>query len=192
MRFINSLPKLSLLAAVIAMPVLAKDIPLGAAVESDEIVTKVVSVDASEHRIVVEGSDSKPVTIQLSDAAQDLGHLKAGDHVATLVVHSIAFDLNTDVQSQAPGSIEMDGVERATANNPHPGGAAFRMARVQLKIMAVDPKKNQVVLEGPAGALKTVTVEKPEIRAKLKDLKVGETVLVTYKDTLQIVTEQGR
>ena len=77
---------------------------------------------------------------------------------------------------------------RATADNPNPGGAAFRQVQVQLKITHIDLAKNQVTLENPAGQSKVLTVEKPQIRAGLKDLKVGQSVLVTYTDTLEIST----
>ncbi|WLH31932.1 hypothetical protein [Pseudomonas canadensis] len=43
-------------------------------------------------------------------------------------------------------------------------------------------------LENPAGVTKVLNVEKPEIRAGLKDLKVGQSVVVTYTDTLEITT----
>jgi hypothetical protein len=43
-------------------------------------------------------------------------------------------------------------------------------------------------LQNPAGATKVLNVETPEIRAGLKDLKVGQSVVVTYTDTLEITT----
>lgn len=72
MRILKFLPMISALVLAIAAPVMAADIPLGVTVESDEVLTKVVSVDAKDHRIVVEGVAGKPVTVQVTDAAQDL------------------------------------------------------------------------------------------------------------------------
>jgi len=105
-----------------------------------------------------------------------------------LTTHSVAAVLDTDVDKSAPDASEKTGVVRATADNPNPGGAAFRQVQVQLKITHIDLKKNQVTLENPAGATKVLNVEKPEIRAGLKDLKVGQGVLVTFTDTLEITT----
>ncbi|BCQ61091.1 hypothetical protein PBOI14_28410 [Pseudomonas sp. Boi14] len=59
---------------------------------------------------------------------------------------------------------------------------------MQLKITAIDLKKNQLTFEGPAGNKKVVSVEKPEVQQRLKDLKVGQSVLVTYTDILQVST----
>ncbi|MCP1625486.1 hypothetical protein [Pseudomonas nitroreducens] len=188
MRFLKSLPMISALALAIATPVMAKDIPLGTAVEADEVVTRVISVDAKDRRIVVADAAGKPVTVQVTDAAQDLGHLKAGDAIGALVIHSAAFDLDTQVQSQAPGGIEAEGAALATPSNPHPGGDAFRMARVQLKVLAVNLAKHQITFEGPDGSNKVVSVDDPKLRSKMSELKVGQMLNVTFTDSLQIVT----
>jgi len=45
-----------------------------------------------------------------------------------------------------------------------------------------------VTFEGPKGKSKTVDIVRPEVQAKLKDLKVGQTVVVTYTDILQVHT----
>lgn len=188
MHILKSLPMISALAFAIAAPAMAADIQLGTAVEADEVVTRVVSVDAKDHRLVVEDAAGKPVTVQVTDAAQDLGHLKAGDYIAALVIHSAAFDFDTTVQSQAPSGIEADGVALATPSNPHPGGDAFRMARVQLKIVGINAKKHELTFEGPDGTTKVVSVDDPKLRSRLGELKIGQMLNVTYEDTLQIVT----
>lgn len=166
----------------------AADIPLSKSLEADEVTTKVLEVDAANHQVVLEGAEGRKVHVQLSDQAKDLGNLKVGDQVKVLVTHSVAAVLDTDIDKSAPDATEKTGVLRATADNPNPGGAAFRQVQVQLKITHIDLAKNQVTLENPAGQSKVLTVEKPQIRAGLKDLKVGQSVLVTYTDTLEIST----
>ncbi|MFS2124847.1 hypothetical protein [Pseudomonas sp. Pseusp97] len=188
MQVLKTLPLIAALALAAAAPALAADIPLGGAVEADEVVTRVVSVDAKDRRIVVEDAAGKPLTVQVTDAAQDLEHLKAGDYIAALVIHSVAFDLDTKVETQAPGGIESDGLALATPSNPHPGGDAFRMARVQLKIVGVNLKKHEITFEGPNGATKVTSVDDPKLRSRMGELKVGQMLNVTYEDTLRIVT----
>ncbi|NWE14265.1 hypothetical protein [Pseudomonas yamanorum] len=166
----------------------AADIPLSKSLEADEVTTKVLKVDAASHQVVLQGAEGREVHVQLSDQAKDLGNLKVGDQVRVLVTHSVAAVLDTDIDKSAPDATEKTGVLRATADNPNPGGAAFRQVQVQLKITHIDLAKNQVTLENPAGQSKVLTVEKPQIRAGLKDLKVGQSVLVTYTDTLEIST----
>ncbi len=191
MKTLNTLARAIALATVLGSASLAAhaaDIPLSGAVEADQVVTKVLSVDAAKHQVVLEGAGGKPVHVQLSDQAKDLGHLKVGDQVKVTVTHSVVAVLDTDVEKGKPDSSEASGVVRATADNPNPGGAAYRQVQVQLKITAIDLKKNQLTFEGPAGNKKVVSVEKPEVQQRLKDLKVGQSVLVTYTDILQVST----
>jgi Cu/Ag efflux protein CusF len=58
-----------------------------------------------------------------------------------------------------------------------------------LKITKIDLKTNQVTLQNPAGVSKVLDVKKPEIQAKLKDLKEGKSVIVTYTDILKVTSQ---
>ena len=60
---------------------------------------------------------------------------------------------------------------------------------MQLKITKIDLKTNQVTLQNPAGVSKTLNVERPEIQDKLKNLKVGQSVVVTYTDVLKVTSQ---
>lgn len=119
----------------------AADIPLSKSLEADEVTTKVLKVDAASHQVVLQGAEGREVHVQLSEQAKDLGNLKVGDQVKVLVTHSVAAVLDTDIDKSAPDAIEKTGVLRATADNPNPGGAAFRQVQVQLKITHIDLKK---------------------------------------------------
>lgn len=167
----------------------AADIPLSGTVEADELVTKVLAVDAAKHQVVLEGAEGRQVHVQLGDQARDLGNLKVGDAVNVRVTHAVVAVLDTDVEKGLPDSSERTGVIRATQDNPNPGGESYRQVQVQLKITDIDLKKNQLTFQGPAGNKKVLNVEKPEVQARLKDLKIGQSVVVTYTDVLQVTTQ---
>jgi hypothetical protein len=69
-----------------------------------------------------------------------------------------------------------------------PAGEAYRQVQVQLKITKIDLAKHELTFENPAGQSKTVEVVEPKVQAKLKDLKVGQTVVVTYTDLLKVTS----
>ncbi|CAI8918940.1 Exported protein [Pseudomonas sp. IT-P171] len=189
---LHALTKAITLATVLSaasFSAVAADIPLSVAVEADQVTTKVLAVDAAKHQVVLEGAEGRQVHVQLTDKAKNLGNLKVGDQVKIEVTRSVAAYLDTDVDKGLPGSIEHTGEIRATKDNPNPGGEAFRQVQVQLKITGIDLKKNQVTFENPAGQSKTVNVENPEVQKKLKDLKVGQSVVVTYTDVLKVTTQ---
>lgn len=189
---LHALTKAIALATVlstVSFSAVAADIPLSAVVEADQVTTKVLAVDAANHQVVLEGAEGREVNVQLSDKAKNLGNLKVGDKVTVEVIRSVAAYLDTDVDKGLPGSTERTGEIRATKDDPNPGGEAFRQVQVQLQITKIDVAKNQVTFKGPRGHSKTINVEKPEVQKKLKDLKVGQSVVVTYTDVLKVTTQ---
>lgn len=180
---------LATLLSATSLGAMAADIPLSAVVEADQVTTKVVSVDAANHRVVLEGPEGRQVHVQLTDKAKNLGNLKVGDQVDIKVTSSVAVHLDTDVDKGLPGTVERTGEARAAPGSDNPGGEAYRQVQVQLKITNIDLKKNQLTFQNPAGQSKTIDVVRPEVQAKLKDLKVGQSVVVTYTDILTVTSK---
>jgi hypothetical protein len=189
---LHALAKAITLATVLSATsfvAMAADIPLSATIEADQVTTKVLAVDAANHQVVLEGAEGRQVHVQLSDKAKNLANLKVGDLVKVEVQRSVAAYLDTDVDKGLPGTVERSGELRKAPGSENPGGEAYRQIQVQLKITKIDLKNNQVTLENPQGQSKTLDVKKPEIQAKLKDLKVGQSVVVTYTDVLKVTSQ---
>lgn len=189
---LHTLAKAITLATVLSATsfgAMAADIPLSATVEADQVTTKVLAVDAANHQVVLEGAEGRQVHVQLSEKAKNLANLQVGDLVKVEVQRSVAAYLDTDVDKGLPGTVERSGELRKAPGSENPGGEAYRQIQVQLKITKIDLKKNEVTLENPAGQSKTLDVKKPEIQAKLKDLKVGQSVVVTYTDVLKVTSQ---
>lgn len=189
---LHALAKAITLATVLSatsFAAMAADIPLSATLEADQVTTKVLAVDAANHQVVLEGAEGRQVHVQLSDKAKNLANLKVGDLVKVEVQRSVAAYLDTDVDKGLPGTVERSGELRKAPGSENPGGEAYRQIQVQLKITKIDLKNNQVTLENPQGQSKTLDVKKPEIQAKLKDLKVEQSVVVTYTDVLKVTSQ---
>ena len=180
---------LATLLSATSLTAFADDIPLSATLEADKVTTKVLAVDADKHQVVLEGAEGRQVHVQLTEKAKNLANLKVGDQVTVEVTRSVAAYLDTDVDKGLPGSTERTGELRNAPGSSNPGGEAFRQVQVQLKITRIDLKDNEVTLENPSGQSKTLKVERPEIQAKLKDLKVGQSVIVTYTDVLEVTSQ---
>jgi len=189
---LHALAKAITLATVLSATsfgAMATDIPLSATVQADQVTTKVLAVDAAKHQVVLEGAEGQQVHVQLSDQAKNLANLRVGDQVKVEVQRSVAAYLDTDVDKGLPGTVERSGELRNAPGTKNPGGEAYRQIQVQLKITKIDLKNNQVTLENPQGKSKTLDVQKPEIQARLKDLKVGQSVVVTYTDVLKVTSQ---
>jgi len=167
----------------------AADVPLGSAALESHIKTRVLAVDAANYQVTVEGPDKSEVPIQLTDEAKALHNLKVGDKVDINVTRSVAYTLDTDVNSDR-GVSTKSAITRADKNNPHPGGEAFRQVKVTSKITHIDLKKHEVTLLPPEGKVKVVKVEDPDLQARMKNLKVGQTVDAIYTEVLEIKTSR--
>lgn len=189
MKVIRSLIKattaLSLLAISITS-VYADVIPLAGEVQTDQFAAKVVSVDQQNRVVVLAGTEGHNVSFKLTDQAKDLTHLKAGDTIQATIVRSRIVKLDTDLDKAAPAITSLYEESDATKNNPNPNVNAVHQVNLTLKITHIDVKKHEITFEGPAGRKKVVSVEDPAIQARLKDLKVNQSVVVTYTDLLDI------
>ncbi|OPK09311.1 hypothetical protein [Pseudomonas sp. VI4.1] len=167
----------------------AADVPLGSTALERHIITHVLAVDAANYQVTVEGPDKSQVPIQLTDQAKALHNLKVGDKVDIYVIRSVAYTLDTDVNSDR-GVSTKSAITRADKDYPNPGGEAFRQVKVTSKITDIDLKKHEVTLLPPEGKVKVVKVEDPELQARMKNLKVGQTVDATYTEVLEIKTSR--
>ncbi|VVN45375.1 hypothetical protein PS647_05759 [Pseudomonas fluorescens] len=180
---------LATLLSVASFGAVAAELPLSEVVVVDQVTTKVVSVDTANHSVVIKGPQGNEFPVQLTDKAKNLDNLKVGDTVEIRVTSAVAAFLDTDVDKGLPGTAEATGEMRTAPGSPNPGGEAYRQVKVQLKITSIDLKKNQVTFENPEGKSKTVDVKRPEVQAKLKDLKVGQSVNVVYTDILTVTSK---
>ncbi|MBH8615065.1 hypothetical protein ACX3YC_23505 [Pseudomonas mohnii] len=190
-RKLSTLTQAISLAAVLStasLSAFAADIPLAESVISDHVTTKVVSVDVPNRQVVLEGPEGNQVSLQLTEKAKNLDKLKPGDQVKVDVLHSVAVSLDTSVDKGLPGTSEYAGEIRNAPGSAKPGGEAYRQVKVELQITDIDLKHHRVTFKNPAGQSKTVDVQRPEVQAKLKDLKKGQSVVVTYTDVLKVTT----
>jgi len=186
--FIKNAVTVSLLAFS-AFAANAETLPVAGDFQANHYSGKVTSVDQKNHVVVLTGSEGNEVTVNVPEKAGTLDNLKVGDIVDTTVTHSIAVALDTDIDKAAPTASSTKGSAPATREDPQ--HEAFRQVNVQLKIKHIDLKENAVTFEGPKGQQKTVAVENPDIQARLKDLKVNQSVRVTYTDSLKIAVRKS-
>jgi Cu/Ag efflux protein CusF len=167
----------------------AAELPIGSEALESHVTTKVQAIDLASRQVTVEGANGKPVTFQLTEKAKALPNLKVGDTVDIYVTRAVAYVLNTDVGG-APKMSDESGSIRATQANPNPGGEAFRQVKVTSQIKKIDLKTHEVSLLPPEGKLQVVKVENPDLQARMKNLKVGQTVDAIYTEVLRVETSR--
>ena len=192
MKPISSLARAVALASLVfagSFTAQAADVPIGSEALESHVTTQVQAIDLEKRLVTVQGANDKPVTFQLTEKAKALPNLKVGDTVDIYVTRAVAYVLNTEVGG-APKVSDESGSIRATQANPNPGGEAFRQVKVTSQIKKIDLKTHEVSLLPPEGKLQVVKVENPDLQARMKNLKVGQTVDAIYTEVLRVETSR--
>ena len=192
MKPISSLARAVAIASLVfagSFTAQAADVPIGSEALESHVTTQVQAIDLEKRLVTVQGANDKPVTFQLTEKAKALPNLKVGDTVDIYVTRAVAYVLNTDVGG-APKVSDESGTIRATENNPNPGGEAFRQVRVTSQIKKIDLNTHEVTLLPPEGKLQVVKVENPELQARMKNLKVDQTVEAIFTEVLSVETSR--
>ena len=156
-----------------------------AAAEAGDSVTvtaTVTSIDLKTRTVELKGEDGKMASIVVPESVANLEKLKVGDTLTTTYAVSIAVQILKPGEAPAPVS----------ASSSKQGGGEL-MSAVQrsavLKIESIDLATNSVTLTGPKGNTETVKVKRPDIQERLKTLKPGDEVQITYTEAVAIKVE---
>lgn len=150
--------------------------------DSVTVTATVTAIDLAARTVELKGKDGKTETIVVPEAIANLDKLKVGDTVKTTYAVAIAVELLKPGETPAPESVSA----------AKQGGGEIVSARQEsavLKVKSIDLKTNSVTLTGPKGNTETVKVKRPELQEKLKSLKAGDEVQITYTEAMAIKIE---
>jgi hypothetical protein len=111
----------------------------------------------------------------------NLDQLKPGDRVTATYYEEVAVAINKAAPGAAPKMVETT-VERA-------GGVTAKQATVTARIVSVDPKKNTVEIRTPDANTHSLKVQDPDLQARLKQIKPGDNLDITYTEALALSVE---
>jgi Cu/Ag efflux protein CusF len=177
------------LVSAVSFAAHAAQLPIASEALESHVTTEVTAIDLANRQVTVKGPHDKDVIFQLTEQAKALPNLKVGDQIDIKVTRAVAYVLNTQEGGAPKASVE-SGTIRATAANPNPGGEAFRQVKVTSQIKKIDLAAHEVTLLPPEGKLQVVKVEDPELQARMKNLKVDQTVEAIYTEVLSVETSR--
>jgi len=165
----------------------SKPPPSGTLQQNSMTVTaKVISVDAVKRTAVLQGPDGDRFTVKVDPSVQGLDKVKAGDTVSATYFESLAYEVKKPGDA-VPG-VNVAAAGDATKPSQLPAAAAGRAVTVTSTIVGLDEKKGTVTLQPPDGGDPvTVKVRDP---SKLKQVKKGDLVEVTYTEAVAIGVEE--
>jgi hypothetical protein len=141
----------------------------------------ITAIDPAKRVVTLKGEGGNTFELEASPDVKNFDTLKVGDMVAAKYTQSLAVHI-------APAGQATPGMKQTTTAAPPAGGQAHvgREITATLKVEAVDAKNNTVTLSDDAGNSAPVDVVDPKAQERLKTLKPGEMVVITYTEALAL------
>jgi hypothetical protein len=146
----------------------------------------VTGIDKEKRTVTLKGEDGKTKTVDVPEDVQAFDQVKKGDKIRLSYQESAALDIYKPGEAR-PEATERESTRRIAGSSP--GRMVEREQTIAAEIISVDPKKNIVKVKGPEGKAKEISVQNPEVRQKLKDLKPGQVVEIRYKEAMAVTLE---
>ena len=146
-----------------------------------QMTATIEAIDTAKRTVTLRNQQGQTAPVKVP-ADMDLGKLKKGDVV------DIAFYESVAVNVAAPGEAVpgITGASDAARSQPggQPGRAAMEQVTVTSTVTAIDQAAHTVTIRGPQGATRTIPVKNPALQQKMKGLKVGDLVQLTFTEAV--------
>jgi hypothetical protein len=186
---------LSLTGAVFAMIALAAcessspPRPMETIEDTVEASATVQSVDVLNRLMTVKTEAGDLVTLEVGPEVQNLVQVRQGDRVVVRYREAIGARISNDAAGQ-PVSIDVD-TDRARLGQ-RPSARASATTNVPVTIISVDTRSNLVTFSGPDGLVRSIAVATPQGREFIKQLKKGDTVVLSFTEALAVSVEPAK
>lgn len=153
-----------------------------------QVAFSVEAVDAEKRLITLKGPQGNVGQYEVGDQVQRLAEIKPGDTIDAEYKVAVVAELRepTEEEKTAP-VVEVTTEARGAADEPPTGGIA-RAVQVVTTIDALDRANQSLTVKGPAGNTVTAQVQDPTVFDKLA---VGQTIVVTFVETLGLAVQPG-
>ena len=143
----------------------------------------VTSIDKSARSLTVKNEAGEPRTIQVPADVKSFDKLKKGDKIDIDYTESLAISMLPP--GAKPSASEKSAMERTGEGK----GMVGKQTTVSAEVLEVDTANNKITFKGPKGNARVVTVEDPEMQAKLPSLKPGQVVQFTYTEAVALAIQ---
>ena len=149
----------------------------------------VTAIDVPKRLLSLKREDGEVVTVEVDPAVQNLPQVKVGDRVVVDYKEAIGASINATAAGQ-PVSVDLVADHAKLGESPQ--AHASTTTNIPVTITSVDTKTNLVSFTGADGFVRAITVESPQGKEFIKQLKPGDTVVITYTEALAISVEPAK
>ena len=160
--------------------------PVEGTIEASATVEK---VDVLNRLLTLKTESGEVVTVEVDPAVENLVQIRPGDRVVARYHQAIGATISKDAAGQ-PVTVDLDADKAKLGQKP--SARASKTTNVPVTITAVDTKTNQVEFSGADGLVRMITVETPQAKEFIKQLKPGDTVVVTFTEAIALSVEPAK
>lgn len=148
-----------------------------------EVTAVVQKVDLATRKVSLLGEDGRAFTVVVDPAVENLPQMKVGDKVKATYREAIGATIFRDGQAPEAG-VALSG--QTAKPGERPAADVSAVTTIPVTVTAVDTTNNTVTFFGDDGLVRAITVQTPEAKAFIKQLKQGDRVVVTFTEAFAI------
>lgn len=152
------------------------------------VTARVRALDQASRMITLENENGHSMTFRVSDAVKRLNEVSVGDRVVTDYTATLMAELRPPTPEEAAHPIAALEVDGRTPSGSTPAAGVAQAWRVVTTVEAVDVPSKLVTLRGPLG---DVAVVKGSYTEYVKQLRVGDTIVITFTESLVVALEKA-
>jgi hypothetical protein len=156
-----------------------------AGAEVTHLTATVEAVDMKTRTVTLRGPRGNAVDLQAGPEVKNLAQVKVGDKVEVDYMESLGLALKRGENLRTREETTSVTVPKGP-QKPH--GQIVRKVTMTASVLDLDQTNQTVRLQGPKGKVRDVKVKDPKV---LEDVKVGDTVQVTYIEGVAIRVKPG-
>lgn len=153
------------------------------------VTAKVEAIDLAKREVTLKGSLGNVVSFVVDERVKRLNEVKVGDEVTAEYYVSIAGELRAPTEDEKKNPLTILAGTARAPKGASPAGGGLRAFKVVATVIGLDLPTQSVTLQGPLGNSGTIRAEKLE---NLKQLRLGDTVIVTYTEALAISLQKSQ
>jgi len=153
------------------------------------VTAKVQDIDQAKREVTLKGPLGNVVTFVVDQRVKRLKEVRVGDEVTAEYYVSLAGELRKPTEDEKKTPLTILGGAARAPKGTSPAAGGLRAFKVVATVIGLDLPTQSLTLQGPMGNSGTIRAEHVE---NLKQLRLGETIIVTYTEALAISLQKSK
>jgi hypothetical protein len=162
--------------------------PMAPIEDTIEVSATVQKVDILNRLLSLKTQSGETVTVEVGPEVENLVQVREGDRLVVRYRHAIGATIATSAGQPVTVDVEADKAKLGE----RPRASASTTTNVPVTIASVDTKTNLVSFYGEDGLVRAITVQTPQAKEFIKQLKPGDNVIVSYTEAAAISVEPAK